>query len=449
MQKLEKLSALLPLLTISLIVFLGLVPLGLYGFVLGSVPQVHANRAIEMLDAPSARTVLVDVRPESAYQEWHITGSTSLPLTQIRALGAAKDLPPALQGRTLLLVCDAGVLSAKAARHLRQLGVSVYSLRGGLQDWGRAWPQNKDSSFSRFELAGGVGQESFRAMPPGEQAAAALALLWIKPTYMLLSAAVVFVLLRSKATDLRVLGWSLLVFLSGEVFCAINYAFLKDNSYFAEYMHSYSMAVAFGMAAYALMEGLDERLVHFSQADKHCAMLPVCGPCVKYQEMRCGIRRIAQFLCVALIVLAIIPLLSPFSYTAYNTQIGPVNHYYVRPMVHQWFEARYSPFAAIILIGLALLVMQLTPRTTLHPLARVLFCAGAGFFGFGLFRVTLGLVYAEALVWATFWEELTELMFVVAVIYILWIFRRTLLPDFNLLETLKSCSHDMKTFGKM
>ncbi len=435
--KLEKTPAFYATLAAILAVFLGLLPLGLYGFVLGSVPQVHANEAIEMLEAPNTGAVLVDVRPEPAYLERRIAGSISLPLAQIQALGAAKDMPPALQGKTLLLVCDAGVLSAQAARHLRRLGESAYSVRGGMQDWGRAWPQNKDSLFSRFELAGGVEQEPFRAMPPGEQAAATLALLWIKPTYMLLSAAVVFVLLRSKATDLRILGWSLLVFLSGEVFCAINYAFLKDNSYFAEYMHSYSMAVAFGLAAYALMEGLDERLVHFSEADKHCAMLPVCGPCVKYQEVRCGVRRIAQFTGVAMVVLAIIPLLSSFSYTAYNTLIGPVNHYYVRPMVHQWFEARYSPLVAIILTGLALLVMQHTPGTTLHPLARALLCAGAGFFGFGLFRVTLGLVYAEALVWATFWEELTELMFVAAVIYILWVFRRTLLPDFNLPELFK------------
>jgi hypothetical protein len=49
-----------------------------------------------------------------------------------------------------------------------------------------------------------------------------------------------------------------------------------------------------------------------------------------------------------------------------------------------------------------------------------------------MFRVTLGLVYADRLVWAIFWEELTELMFVAAVMFILWIFRRTLLPGVKL-----------------
>ena len=150
--------------------------------------------------------------------------------------------------------------------------------------------------------------------------------------HFVLSAALSVILLRSKAGDLRLLGWSLLVFLIGEVFCAINYIFLKDNSYFAENVHSYSMAVAFALAAYALLEGLDERLVHFSQADKRCALLPVCGPCVKYQDVRCGVRRMALFTGIEL---GFIPLLSPFSYTAYNTQIGTVNHYYVRPVVHR------------------------------------------------------------------------------------------------------------------
>jgi phosphatidylglycerol:prolipoprotein diacylglycerol transferase len=62
---------------------------------------------------------------------------------------------------------------------------------------------------------------------------------------------------------------------------------------------------------------------------------------------------------------------------------------------------------------------------------------GLGFFGFAMFRVTLGMVYAEALVWGTFWEELTELMFVVVVIYMLWVFRNSLLPGFELPDALK------------
>jgi rhodanese-related sulfurtransferase len=437
MPKFQRVIASPTILTISIAMVLWLLPLALYLFIFGRVPQIQASEALELLGKPGENAVLVDVRPVSAYQQWHIMGSISLPSAQILEFDSSDALTTSLRGKTLLAVCNVGVSSIQAVRHLNSLGVSAYSVRGGIQDWGRAWPQYKDNPFSQLELPGGVIQEPFEMMTRIEQAAAALALLWIKPTYMLLSAIVGVILVRHETTDLRILGWGLLVFLSGEIFCAINYIFLKDNSYFAEYMHSYSMAVAFSLVFYAVLEGLDQRLVHFTQADKSCAMRPVCGPCVKYQQTRCGIHRITQLMGITLILAAIIPLLSPFNTNAYNTQIGPINHYYVRPLIHQWFEARYSPWVAVILIGTALLVMQLTPLVTLHPLTRVFFCAGAGFFGFAIFRVTLGMLYAEALVWATFWEELTELLFVVATIYILWVFRRTLLPDFNLSEKFK------------
>jgi hypothetical protein len=127
-------------------------------------------------------------------------------------------------------------------------------VRGGVQDWGRAWPQFAENPYSRLELAGGVQREPYRPTPPYEQAAAALAMLWIKPIYMLLSGALSVILLRQKAGDLRWLGWAVLVFLIGEVFCAINYLFFVDNSYFSEYMHSYSMAIAFSLFFFALLK---------------------------------------------------------------------------------------------------------------------------------------------------------------------------------------------------
>jgi hypothetical protein len=152
--------------------------------------------------------------------------------------------------------------------------------------------------------------------------------------------------------------------------------------------------------------------------------------------VRCGLRRSAQLMGVLLVILAFIPLLSPHSLTAYSTRIFNFAHYYTRPIVQQWYEAHFSPVAAIGLASLALLVMLLTPRSGIHPLARGLICLAAGFFGFGFFRVTLGMIYAEALVWATFWEELTELIFVCALVFVLWVFRQTLLPGFSLKKLL-------------
>jgi rhodanese-related sulfurtransferase len=74
----------------------------------------------------------------SKYLEKHINGSYSLPLAQIMSMDVAEDLPSALQGKTLFLVCDAGLSSAQAVRYLGGLGISAFSVRGGIQDWGRA-----------------------------------------------------------------------------------------------------------------------------------------------------------------------------------------------------------------------------------------------------------------------------------------------------------------------
>jgi hypothetical protein len=265
-------------------------------------------------------------------------------------------------------------------------------------------------------------------MSLGEQFAGMLALLIIKPTYMLLSLGLSILLMRQKARDLFNLGLGIAIFLAGEVACAVNYLFLNERSNLAEFLHSYSMAVAFGLVAYALVEGLDERILHFGAPEKKCALLEVCGPCVKYQQVTCGIRKLAHLTLPGLLVLTFIPWLTRLSEIAYNTKILTFTQFYQRALPIQAYEARFIPVASFLLFGAAWLTLFLTPKTPLHPQVRVLACAGVGLWGFGMFRVVLGLLFAPNLVWFYFWEELTELMFILAVMYLLWSFRRTLLP---------------------
>ncbi len=55
------------------------------------------------------------------------------------------------------------------------------------------------------------------------------------------------------------------------------------------------------------------------------------------------------------------------------------------------------------------------------------FSAGTGFLGFGFFRLIFFGVYRDNLVWPNFWEELTELMYVAGVGFVLFIIRHSLL----------------------
>ena len=47
--------------------------------------------------------------------------------------------------------------------------------------------------------------------------------------------------------------------------------------------------------------------------------------------------------------------------------------------------------------------------------------------GFAFLRMTLVGCYSQNLAWFAFWEESTELLFVVGIAFVLWTFRRDLL----------------------
>ena len=60
-------------------------------------------------------------------------------------------------------------------------------------------------------------------------------------------------------------------------------------------------------------------------------------------------------------------------------------------------------------------------------LPKVLFAAGVGVLGFSFLRLVFFGIYQDNLIWFNFWEELTELMYMVGVGFALWTFRRGLL----------------------
>ena len=85
------------------------------------------------------RLVVVDIREAEAFANWHIPGARNLPV--IRAIWAndpeplrsrASELPA---DQPIVLVCNEGVSSRKAAAVLEPLGFDVASLAGGMRGW--------------------------------------------------------------------------------------------------------------------------------------------------------------------------------------------------------------------------------------------------------------------------------------------------------------------------
>lgn len=278
-----------------------------------------------------------------------------------------------------------------------------------------------------FDTASGeVAELAFRESPLHQQWITVIAAFVIKPTYMLLSLALIILLWKKRSLDLTALRWGLIAFLVGESFCSINYLFFNEQSYLMEYLHSFGMVVSLGFIIFAVMEGLDQRIVKYSGPEARCVWLGVCRSCIKYKDVPCGLNRIFKLTIPALVIVAVMPLNAVTQFVSYNTDIVGTLYNYTHAEVYQLFEIRYAPIVAISLFVISFLTL---PRhhTGNVLLSKVFLGAGVGFLAFSFFRLVLLSFYSDNMVWFVFWEEATELLLVVSIGAVLWIFRESLL----------------------
>jgi len=94
-----------------------------------TVSQISATDAVRVINKGA---MVIDVRPDSAFETGHIVNARNITLEAIEAdqnVHKKKTKP-------LLTVCENGVSSGKAANLLRKAGFeSVFSLKGGLKQW--------------------------------------------------------------------------------------------------------------------------------------------------------------------------------------------------------------------------------------------------------------------------------------------------------------------------
>jgi len=269
-----------------------------------------------------------------------------------------------------------------------------------------------------------------------EQQAQAFAGLFVKPVYMMLSLVIIIALLGQKATDITTLQWGQLTFLAGEIFCAINFYIYRHESILSEYMHSYGMVLAFGFTAFALLEGLDTRLLKLTSSKSACEALKVCGRCTRHEPEGCKARAVARFVIPIFAILSFIPILSPLQSDAYAVTIFGFPYSYTRLEFYEMYERRILPVLALTAWIVAYLPLWRKGEPPIPFITKVLVCAGIGALGFSFFRVTLNAIFVHNLIWFEFWEETTELIFVGAVAYVLWTFRQSLTQRTPMLESI-------------
>jgi rhodanese-related sulfurtransferase len=97
----------------------------------GDVPEVSAGDAFVRLRDGA---VVVDVRDAEFYDAGHIQGAIHAPSSggDLRSIELDAD-------QTLLVICQSGAMSLKAAKELREQGyLGACSVRGGMSSWLKA-----------------------------------------------------------------------------------------------------------------------------------------------------------------------------------------------------------------------------------------------------------------------------------------------------------------------
>ncbi|MFI5380124.1 MAG: hypothetical protein ACHRHE_12565 [Tepidisphaerales bacterium] len=400
------------------------VPLVLYGLVFGRGLTVPKSQAQQMLADGSAVLVELGVTPPPSVGP--VRGASRWALESILAASSPDNVPQELRGRKLLLVCPGSMESARAAVHLRDIGVrDAFAIRGGLQDWLAAVPGCPQSVLLHANPVTDAAIPLFRNSPVYEQWLAVVTFFGVKALYSLISAAIVIALWRRTEPDLAALRRAMVCFFVGEAFCFINVMIFFEDSFLMEHLHSVGMVLALAFTVYALLEGVDARLMHFSD-EARCAAKPLCGRCIKQEDVHCGLHRAFMVVLPGMAILAALPLFADIREEVYNTRILGILHSYRHPAIHQVYELRYLPIVAILLLANCLVVLW---RVELRPvpISKILFSAAAGAMGFSLFRLIVVAPFAEDQVWFAAWEETTELLYVALVGGVLLVFARGLL----------------------
>lgn len=405
----EKLAAL-----VSAIVLAGLIVPPVLFWLATRGQTISASEAEQRMTRGPANWKLVDVRASDEFAQTHVEGALSIPYETLASEpdGSWREQ---LRGATSIMVmCDLGTSSARAVRALRELGFTqAVGVAGGLDRWmqvskaGVCLASSSQDATPRRSTAI-VPEQRFSWF---EQLVICVAAFAFKPIYELLALVLVIILWRSKDTDLTALRRSMIAFFLGENACTVNFLFFDDVSRLWEFLHSYGMLVAFGLAFYALMEAVDKRLIKFSEHGERCALVGTCVRCYKYQQVRCALYRIFLFVPPAAAALALMLWTAEPGLRYVHGLVFGSDVLFGHPLVPQLFEIRLCPLLAVPFL-LAAWVVLLVSKEKGFALSKMLLAAGLGPLSFGLMRFLIYWGYAANPIWADAWEELTELIYV-------------------------------------
>jgi hypothetical protein len=259
-------------------------------------------------------------------------------------------------------------------------------------------------------------------LPPWEQWLLFSTAFIIKPLYMTLALVIALLLRRRTAGELVAMRWAMVLFFLGELACALNYLLYRDTSRLLDYWHNYGMVCAFALIVSAVMELLDERIIHYAQPERRCALMPLCGGCYKQGDIRCSLLILFLYLLPALAAAAAIPVVATVGRQLHGGMVLGSSVSFDRTLLGQLIEFRFFPLVAALFLTLAFLRL-LVRREAGFSAARPLAALGLGPLLFSLMRFLLERGFAGQPHWADIWEELTECLFIVITLRLVLLIR--------------------------
>jgi rhodanese-related sulfurtransferase len=123
------------LLLIAVALVSGAMLLWPYARRMGGGPSVSAVQATHLINREDA--LILDVRDPGEFGSGHILGAKNVPLSRIESAGS--EIAAKRKDKPVIVYCDTGSRSAKAAAALRTQGFSrAVNLSGGLGAWQQA-----------------------------------------------------------------------------------------------------------------------------------------------------------------------------------------------------------------------------------------------------------------------------------------------------------------------
>ncbi len=374
--------------------------------------------------------VILDMSSKEAFRQHHIPGARRV---EPKSLDETIESLGIDCADSLVFVCQHGQSSILAAATARGHGFhKVYSLSGGTLGWIQAGFQT---------VQGAVGKEIEPAsknptvvLKRFEQAISLISGLVIKPIYMLLTLILIAYLSRQKekSLDLTLIRLGLWGFFTGEALCALNYIYFSGNNFPLETLHGMGMVVMGALVFRGLFWMLDNRMLGYSSLQKSCSLKRFCKRCWKQDDVLCLIQKILVFTTPSLAIVSLMPYTAPLR-SHYSVSLvfdTPVVFSYTLDL--QLIELRMYPLIAFFLLSASSILSWRSFRNH-HSRLLYLFSAGLGCITFSWFRLFLLETYRSAPIWADFWEEVTEFIFIFGLG--LWLYHHRSvfnLPDIDL-----------------